>query len=59
MIYGDRDLIPRAEGLTHFVPNVDLMSLDCGHGIQQEKPRETTEAILSWLTASSANRRSR
>ncbi|MFY1585307.1 alpha/beta fold hydrolase [Micromonospora sp. WMMD734] len=49
MIYGDRDPVARAERLTTFVPNVDVVSLDCGHWIQQEKPQETTEAILTWL----------
>ena len=49
MIYGDRDVIPQSERLSLFVPNVDVMSLDCGHWIQQEKPDETTQAILNWL----------
>ena len=49
MIYGDRDLIPKSENLTEFVPNVDVVSLDCGHCIQQEKPEETNQAILKWL----------
>jgi epoxide hydrolase A/B len=49
MIYGDRDLIPKSENLTEFVPNVDVVSLDCGHCIQQEKPKETNRAILNWL----------
>lgn len=49
MIYGDRDVIPKFERLTEFVPNVDVVSLDCGHWIQQEKPEETNQAILNWL----------
>ena len=49
MIYGDRDTIPKSETLTNFVPNVDVVSFDCGHCIQQEKPEETNQAILSWL----------
>lgn len=49
MIYGDRDMIPKSELLTQFVPNVDVISLDCGHWIQQEKPQETNQAILNWL----------
>lgn len=40
MIYGDRDGVPRSENLTHFVPNVEVVSLDCGHWIQQERPEE-------------------
>jgi pimeloyl-ACP methyl ester carboxylesterase len=49
MIYGERDLIPRSDKLAEFVPNVDVVTLDCGHWIQQEKPEETNQAILEWL----------
>ncbi|MFA0811123.1 alpha/beta fold hydrolase [Microbulbifer epialgicus] len=49
MIYGDRDAVPRNESLHKFVPNVEVVNLDCGHWIQQEKPEETTFAILKWL----------
>ncbi len=49
MIYGDRDMIPKSEKLTEFVPAVEVVNLDCGHWIQQEKPEETTRAILKWL----------
>jgi len=49
MIYGDRDVIPKSEKLTEFVPNVEVVNLDCGHWIQQEKPEETNQAILKWL----------
>ncbi|MFE2721903.1 alpha/beta fold hydrolase [Kitasatospora sp. NPDC059327] len=49
MIYGDRDLVARAENLAEFVPNVEVVSLDCGHWIQQEKPEETNRAITKWL----------
>lgn len=53
MIYGDRDVIPRFERIAEFVPNVDVISLDCGHWIQQEKPEETNQAILNWLAQQS------
>ena len=49
MIYGDRDVVPKSENLKEFVPNVEVVSLDCGHWIQQEKPEETNQAILKWL----------
>ena len=49
MIYGDRDTIPKSERLSAFVPNVEVVSLDSGHWIQQEKPEETNQVILSWL----------
>lgn len=52
MIYGDRDMIPKAENLSKLVPNVKEISLDCGHWIQQEKPEETNHAILNWLKES-------
>jgi pimeloyl-ACP methyl ester carboxylesterase len=49
MIYGDRDVVPPSGNLTTFVPNVETVSLDCGHWIQQERPQEANQAILSWL----------
>ena len=36
MIYGDRDLIPKSPSLRGFAPNLDVVSIDCGHWIQQE-----------------------
>lgn len=49
MIYGEQDMIPKSETLAEFVPGVEVVSLDCGHWIQQELPDETTQAILDWL----------
>lgn len=49
MIYGERDFIPKSEKLPEFVPNLEVVSLDCGHWIQQEMPEETNQAILKWL----------
>lgn len=49
MIYGERDTIPKSENLKNIVPNLEIVSLDCGHCIQQEKPEETTQAIIKWL----------
>ncbi|MBY4891934.1 alpha/beta hydrolase [Rhodobacteraceae bacterium N5(2021)] len=49
MIYGEHDMIPKSENLADFVPNVEVVSLDCGHWIQQEMAAETTHAILAWL----------
>ncbi len=49
MIYGDRDVIPKSASLAEFVPDLDVVSLDCGHWIQQEMPEETNRAILNWL----------
>ncbi|WP_020402333.1 alpha/beta fold hydrolase [Gracilimonas tropica] len=50
MIYGNRDLIPKSESLKDFAPNLDVVSIDCGHWIPQEKPVETNKTILKWLT---------
>lgn len=49
MVYGDRDTVAGSENLTDFVPNADVISLDCGHWIQQENPDEPNRAILTWL----------
>lgn len=55
MIYGDRDLVQKSEKLADFVPSVEVVNLDCGHWIQQEKPEETNQAILKWLEQQDAN----
>ena len=54
MIYGERDVIPKFEKLTDFVPNAEVVSLDCGHWIQQEVPTDTNRIILNWLVRQSA-----
>jgi pimeloyl-ACP methyl ester carboxylesterase len=54
MIYGDRDLVARSANLTEFVPNAEVVNLDCGHWIQQEKPEETNREILNWLASQNA-----
>ena len=55
MIYGDRDMIQKAENLADFVPNVEVVSLDTGHWIQQERPEETTRLIVEWLARQDAS----
>jgi pimeloyl-ACP methyl ester carboxylesterase len=54
MIFGDRDLVARNERIAEFVPNVEVVDLDCGHWISQELPEETNQAILHWLDQQSA-----
>lgn len=54
MIYGDRDAVLKSETLSQFVPNVEVVSLDCGHWIQEELPEETNRAILTWLERQAA-----
>ncbi len=55
MIYGDRDPVAKSVNLAEFVPNVEVVSLDCGHWIQEEKPKETNQVILKWLEKQDAN----
>jgi len=50
MIYGDSDVVSRSQNLTVFVPNVEEISLDCGHWIQEELPEETNQLVLEWLS---------
>ena len=54
MIYGTQDMIPPSANLADFVPNVEVHNLECGHWIQQEKPDETTCAMLNWLAVRQA-----
>ncbi|MDD7885478.1 alpha/beta fold hydrolase [Flavivirga sp. 57AJ16] len=49
MIYGNQDMIPKFERLSEFVPKVEVVSLECGHWIQQELPEATNQTILKWL----------
>ncbi|NOX50732.1 MAG: alpha/beta hydrolase [Gammaproteobacteria bacterium] len=49
MLYGDYDMVPKADNLSDFVANVEIHSFPCGHWIQQERPQETNAAILHWL----------
>jgi pimeloyl-ACP methyl ester carboxylesterase len=55
MIYGARDTIPPSDNLAKLVPNVDVVTFDCGHWIQQEKPEETNRTILDWLVRQAAS----
>jgi len=55
MIYGDQDMVAKLENLSDFVPNVEVVTLNCGHWIQQESPDETTRAILAWLERQGAS----
>jgi pimeloyl-ACP methyl ester carboxylesterase len=57
MIHGDRDVVRRSDDPAEFVPDVEVVVLDCGHWIQQEKPEETNRAITTWLARQDAIRR--
>lgn len=54
MIYGARDVIPPSERLPLFVPNLDVVTLDSGHWIPEERPEEVNATILAWLGRNSA-----
>lgn len=54
MIYGEKDSIPVSSSLKDFAPNLDVESLDCGHWIPQEKPKEANHIILNWLKSQDA-----
>ncbi|MCX2980668.1 alpha/beta hydrolase [Halieaceae bacterium IMCC14734] len=49
MIHGDHDMVPPLENLAEFVPQVEVVSLECGHWIMQEEPQKTTDLIKQWL----------
>jgi pimeloyl-ACP methyl ester carboxylesterase len=49
MIYGRYDIVPKARDLSEYVPNVETITLECGHWIQQEKPDEVNAFLLDWL----------
>ncbi|MBT0993362.1 alpha/beta hydrolase [Cellulomonas sp. DKR-3] len=49
MIHGSRDEVRPAERLTDVVPNAEVVVLDSGHWIQQERPQEVNRAIADWL----------
>jgi pimeloyl-ACP methyl ester carboxylesterase len=56
MIHGDRDVIPRFDRLADYVPDVEVVGLDAGHWIQQERPAETNRVLLDWLRRQDARR---
>lgn len=49
MIYGERDMVQQSPNLAEFVPNVEVVTLECGHWIGQERPEETNQAMVNWL----------
>lgn len=48
MIFGEYDTAPNAD-MTHFVDDLEVHTLPCGHWIQQEAPAETNRILLEWL----------
>lgn len=48
MIYGRYDMVPQMD-MAGYVDDIEIHTLECGHWIQQEKPRETNEILIEWL----------
>ena len=48
MIYGKYDMVPQSD-MSPYVADLEVHNLECGHWIQQEKPSETNEILISWL----------
>ncbi len=49
MIYGAHDMVRKSDTLGDVVANLETLTLECGHWIQQERPVETNAAMLEWL----------
>ena len=49
MVYGAYDIVPQGRDISQYVPNLESITLECGHWIQQEKPDEVNAFLLDWL----------
>jgi pimeloyl-ACP methyl ester carboxylesterase len=49
MIYGTYDLVPKGGDVSEYIPDLETITLECGHWIQQEKPDEVNAFLLDWL----------
>ena len=49
MIYGDHDIVAKGGDVSNYIPNLEYITLNCGHWIQQEKPDEVNAFLLDWL----------
>jgi pimeloyl-ACP methyl ester carboxylesterase len=49
MIYGTYDVVPKGGDVSEYVPNLESITLKCGHWIQQEKPKEVNAFLIDWL----------
>ncbi len=49
MIYGAYDIVPKGRDFSEYVPNLETLTLECGHWIQQEKPTEVNAFLTDWL----------
>lgn len=49
MVYGDKDPVQQFDRLPEYVPNVEVVTLDCGHWIQEEKTAALNQIVIDWL----------
>ena len=49
MIFGSYDIVPKGGDVSEYVPNLESITLECGHWIQQEKPDEVNTFLIDWL----------
>jgi pimeloyl-ACP methyl ester carboxylesterase len=49
MVYGTYDIVPKGGDVSEHVPNLESITLECGHWIQQERPDEVNAFLLDWL----------
>lgn len=49
MIHGTYDIVPKGGDVSKFIPNLEIITLDCGHWIQQEKVDEVNAFLVDWL----------
>jgi len=49
MIFGAYDIVPKGGDVSEYVPNLETITFECGHWIQQEKPEEVNAFLLDWL----------
>lgn len=48
-IYGTYDLVPAGGDVSEYVPDLEIVTFECGHWIQQEKIEETNAFLIDWL----------
>ena len=49
MVYGAYDIVPKGRDISEYVPNLESITIECGHWIQQERPDEVNAFLLDWL----------
>jgi pimeloyl-ACP methyl ester carboxylesterase len=49
MVYGAYDVVTKGRDVSEYIPNLESITLECGHWIQQERPNEVNAFLLDWL----------